>query len=166
MDQHFLHSSFREKLIEHLLIGELLKLSWTKGDCALEVSKPEVDNQGYDIVAEANGVIRHIQLKAAYTGSTTSQQKLHVALSQKPSGCIVWVYFDQDSLELGPFLFFGGDAGARLPDISDLGVAKHTKANAEGFKAERPAIRVVPKGLFDSLASVDELYERLFGARR
>src|SRR6056297_544397 len=101
IERHFLHSSFREKLIEHLLISELLKHSWVRGDFCLEVSKPEVDNQGYDIVAEANGIIRHIQLKAAYLGSKTAKQKLHVALAGKPSGCVVWVYFDQDTLELG-----------------------------------------------------------------
>jgi len=45
MEQHYLKSSFREKLIEHLFIGELLKLSWLEGGCALEIAKPEVDNQ-------------------------------------------------------------------------------------------------------------------------
>lgn len=41
--QHSHHSSFREKLIEHLLIGELLMYSWRKRDCSLEISRPEVD---------------------------------------------------------------------------------------------------------------------------
>jgi hypothetical protein len=95
MDQHFLNSSFREKLIEHLLIGELLKISWNKGSCSLEVAKPEVDNQNYDIIAEENGVIRHIQLKAAKLGATTPSQKIHTALANKPSGCVLWVYFDE-----------------------------------------------------------------------
>jgi hypothetical protein len=158
MDQHYLHSSFREKLIEHLLIGELLKISWSKGDCSLEVAKPEVDNQGYDILAEENGVIRHIQLKAAHTNARTPSQKIHTALGSKPSGCVVWVYFDEHTLALGPFLFYGGAAGEPLPDLSQLKVAKHTKANAEGHKAERPAIRVVPKGKFVSLKTVEELY--------
>lgn len=61
LGQHFRHSSFREKLIEHLFIRELLKLSWLQGDCSLEVAKPEVDNRGYDIVVERDGVVRHIQ---------------------------------------------------------------------------------------------------------
>ena len=165
MENHYLHSLFREKLIEHLFISELFKHSWTNEDFSLEVSKPEVDNQGYDIVAEANGVIRHIQLKAAYRGSSTRQQKLHSALAQKPSGCIIWIYFDQDTLELGPYLYFGGSAGDPLPDTTDLKTAKHTKANAEGIKAERPAIRIVSKNKFSLLSSVDELYEKLFGYR-
>lgn len=162
MDQHFLNSSFREKLIEHLLIGEFLKISWNNGHCTLEVSKPEVDNQGYDVIAEENGVIRHIQLKAAKLSATTPSQKVHTALANKPSGCVVWVYFDEKSLELGPFLFFGSSAGDPLPDIANFKVAKHSKANSEGVKSERPAIRVVNKGQFDRYQTVRELYEVLF----
>lgn len=162
MDQHFLNSSFREKLIEHLLIGELLKISWNHGQCALEVAKPEVDSQGYDIIAENNGVIRHIQLKAAKIGATTPSQKIHTSLASKPSGCVIWVYFDEKSLDLGPFLFFGSSAGEPLPDISGLKVAKHTKANSEGIKAERLAIRVVNKGQFTRYETVRELFDVLF----
>jgi len=50
MDHHFLNSSYREKLIEHLFVGELLKLSWANKGLSLEVSKPEVDNSGYDFL--------------------------------------------------------------------------------------------------------------------
>lgn len=165
MHNHYLHSSFREKLIEHLFVGELLKHSWTNENFSLEISKPEVDNQGYDIVAEANGVIRHIQLKAAYIGSSTRQQKLHVALADKPSGCIIWIYFDEKTLDLGPFLYFGANPGEPLPNISALKTARHTKANAEGIKAKRPAIRIVPKSQFKSIDSIEELYDKLFGKR-
>jgi len=106
MDQHFLHSSYREKLIEHLFVGELLKHSWLERGCSLEVSSPEVDNRGYDLVAEENGVIRHIQLKASHMGARAAGQKVHTALAAKPSGCIVWIYFDQETLKLGPFLYY------------------------------------------------------------
>ena len=33
MKQHSYKSSFREKLIEHLLLSELLKYSWQQEDC-------------------------------------------------------------------------------------------------------------------------------------
>ena len=68
MSKHSEHSSYREKLIEHLFIGELLKSSWQNGDCQLEVGKPEVDNSGYDVIIEANRIVRHVQLKASYIG--------------------------------------------------------------------------------------------------
>jgi len=163
MEEHFRNSSFREELVEHLFIGELLKHSWKKGDFSFEVSRPEVDNSGYDIVLEANSVIRHVQLKASVIGSKTARQKVHIGLAKKPSGCVVWIYFDDEKLELGPFLFFGGKPGERLPEISNYPIAKHTKGNAIGIKAERPSIRVINKGHFLSYPTISELYDALFG---
>lgn len=162
MSQHSLQSRYREKLIEHLFIGELLRYSWRCRECSLEISRPEVDNAGYDFVAEEKEVIRHIQLKTAFRRSKTANQKLHVALSAKPSGCVVWILFDEETLTLGPFLFFGGHAGQPLPDISQLDIAKHTKPNAAGVKAERPNIRTVPKKLFQAHETIEEIYGALF----
>lgn len=163
MSQHFTHSSYREKLIEHLFVGELLKHSWLVRTCALEIAKPEVDNSGYDLIAEENGIVRHIQLKASHQNSTAAKQNIHMALASKPSGCVIWVYFNEETLELGPFFFFGGLPGQCLPDISKFKVAKHTKGNADGVKAERPAIRCVPKGQFTHYESPVAVYEALFG---
>lgn len=158
-------SSYREKLLEHLFIGELLRFSWLQMEAELEVSKPEVDRSGYDVVLEASGITRHVQLKSSSVNAKTAMQKVHVDLGKKPSGCIVWIQFDPNTLELGPFLFFGGSPGSPLPDLGGLKVAHHTKANASGLKAERPNIRVVPKGQFEVVNSVPLLYERLFGIR-
>jgi hypothetical protein len=82
--QHTENSSYREKLIEHLFVAELLKLSWLHHGCTLEVAKPEVDNAGYDIIAEASGVVRHIQLKTSVIGGKTAKQKIHTKLVEKP----------------------------------------------------------------------------------
>jgi hypothetical protein len=160
--KHFESSSFREKLIEHLFVGELLKLSWQK-DCGLEVAKPEVDNSGYDLIAEAQGVVRHIQLKASYVGATTASQKVHVRLGNKPSGCVIWVNFNEDTLDLGPYYFFGGKPGEPLPSLENSKTARHTKGNQDGHKAERPNIKVLNKGDFTRYGSVAEIYTALFG---
>lgn len=162
MDQHFLSSSFREKLIEHLFVAELLKLSWFHGECSLEVAKPEVDNRGYDLIAERAGIVRHIQLKTSHTGARASSQKVHIALAKKPSGCVIWIKFDEQSLGLGPFLCFGGQAGQPLPDIEGLKPGKHTKANMLGIKGERKDIRVVPRSRFQSKETAAELFDWLF----
>ena len=61
MEEHSINSSYRERLIEHLFVGELLKLSWRNKDFSLEVSKPEVDNSGYDLIIEANGQLSLLQ---------------------------------------------------------------------------------------------------------
>lgn len=163
MEQNYTQSSYREKLIEHLFIGELLRISWMKGKCSLEIAKPEVDYQGYDVIAEDNGIIRHIQLKAAGANAKTAVQKIHVGLSKKPSGCVVWIYFDENTMKLGPFLLFGGEPGEKLPSIDGLKIAKHTKANASGVKAERPDIREVTKGMFTKYESAEDIYVALFG---
>lgn len=161
--KHSVHSAFREKLVEHILVGELLKQSWQGGDCSIEVSRPEVDRAGYDLIAECNGHVRHIQLKSSHRGSKTSRQSVSLTLAKKPSGCVVWVYFDPDSLELGPFLYFGGEPGKKLPKLDAFKTAKHTKGNAQGVKAEKPNHRVVNKGQFTCIESIEGLWDELFG---
>ena len=160
--EHFRYSSAREKLIEHLFVGELLKTLWLRGDYEAEVLSTEVDAGGYDVVVELGGVLRHIQLKSSFRGSRTSRQNVHMSLAEKPSGCVIWIQFGARSLELGPFLWFGDKAGQPLPDIARFPVAKHTKANAQGVKTERPRLRVVPRHHFERLESIDDVVERLF----
>ncbi len=163
MEQHYRHSSFREKLIEHLFIGELLKLSWMRGDCALEVARPEVDRSGCDLIAEHGQVIRHIQLKASHRGAVARSQNVHLGLATKPAGCVVWIRFDAATLTLGPFLFFGNGPAEPLPLLADFRVARHTKANMAQVKSERPNLRVIPQTAFETLPDIAAVYARLFG---
>ena len=156
-------SVYREQMLEHLLVSQLLRYAWIYDDAQLEVIKPEIDRSGHDIVFEAHGVMRHVQLKTSSLSAKTARQKLHVDLASKPSGCVIWTRFDSATLELGPFLYFGGVAGEPLPSLDDLPVAKHTKGDATGKKAERPNIRVLSKGRFEELATIRELYCALFG---
>ncbi len=62
MQSHFLHSSFREKTLEHVFIGDCLRRLWAKRVWEAEVLKAEVDAAGYDLVMKVSGVLRHIQL--------------------------------------------------------------------------------------------------------
>jgi len=128
-----------------------------------EFLRPEVDSGGYDLVIACNSVIRHIQLKSSHLGATTARQNINLRLSEKPSGCVVWVVFNEVTLTLGPYLWFGGLPGQPLPDIHAFPPAKHTKGNAQGVKAVRPNIRVLKRGVFQQVASIPELVERLFG---
>lgn len=161
MSQHFQQSTYREKLIEHLFVGELLKYSWSSRHCALAIAKPEVDNGGYDIVAEEGSVVRHIQLKTAHRDAAAKSQKVHRALGEKPAGCVIWIQFDEATLELGPYLFFGGGPRQQL-SLEGFKVAKHTKPNALGVKAERQNIRVVPRTSFRKKDTIEALYAELF----
>jgi len=160
---HQHQSVYREQLLEHLLIGQLLRHAWLHDDAALEVAKPEIDRAGYDIVLEAHGIVRHVQLKTSSLKARTARQNIHLDLATKPGGCIIWTRFDEKTLDLGPFLFFGGSPGSPLPSLEQFGIARHTRGNATGYKAERVNIRVVPKGQFRQLDSIDVLYRELFG---
>ena len=158
-------SSLREKLIEHVFVGELLRHLWKKQILDIEVLRAEVDRGGYDLVLECNNVLRHVQFKSSHRGAKTSDVAVNLKLASKPSGCVIWVLFDQDTLELGPFRWFGGAPGAPLPPVGDK-VARHTKANSSGFKTERPNLRVVARRRFVTLASMEEVIEALFGTAK
>ena len=86
-------------------------------------------------------------------------------LREKPSGCVIWIYFDPRTMELGPFFWFGGPPGKPLPDIAAFKVGKHTKGDSTGHKAERPNLRLVPKGRFERLDTMPAVVDRLFGQK-
>jgi hypothetical protein len=159
-DIHNTRSSHREALLEHLFAGDVMKHLWKRGDWRLEILKPQVDDSGYDLVLEANAIIRHVQLKASFRGSTVRETSINTALAAKPSGCVVFLWFDKATLDLGPFAFFGAAPGSPLPDISALKIGRHTR----GAKRERPAIRTIPLSKFERLDRIDEVVTRLFGS--
>jgi len=159
-----LRSSYREGLIEHLLLGELLKELWLSSRVA-EVMKPQPDHGGYDVVIDCKGIVRHVQIKSSAVGARASFQKIHENLAKKPSGCVVWIVFDPGTLEIKEYLWFGGRPGRQLPDIKGLKVARHTKATAAGVKSLRPAIRELPKTKFQQVAHTRDLVQLMFGPK-
>jgi len=163
MSEHNRFSSYRESLLEHLFAGELMKYFWLNGARRIEVLKPQVDDGGYDLVLESRSVIRHVQLKASFHDAATPQVQIHLGLGDKPSGCVVWIMFNRDTLQLGPFLWFGGEPGQRLPAINAFKTATHNKRNSLGVKTQRANIRLIPKAEFEPIASIGELAIRLFG---
>jgi hypothetical protein len=158
---HSLHSSHREALLEHLVTADLMEVLWKQG-AFMEVLKPQVDDRGYDLVFEANRVIRHVQLKASFEGSTVKRVNVNAQLGTKPSGCVVFVRFDKDILKRR-FAFFGGKPRRPLPDLTGFKIAKHTKGNALGVKAERPNLRTVALSHFETIGGALELSRVLFG---
>lgn len=157
------HSSHREKLIEHIFLGEILRELWIQGICDAEVLSSEVDAGGYDLVLESNAILRHIQLKSSASASATSKTKVSLNLAAKPSGCVIWIIFEKSSMKLGPFLWFGDAPGHPLPSISDYKVAKHTRGDARGVKKERPNQRMVPRSKFEEMPTIGSLVKKLFG---
>jgi hypothetical protein len=160
---HYLQSSLREKLLEHLFIGELVQELWKRGRRDMEILRAEIDFAGYDLVLECNGVLRHIQLKSSHLKANTRKVTVHMNLSEKPCGCVVWIKFDEDTLKLGPFLWLGGPPSEKLPALGDQ-AARHTRRNRMGTRSLRPNLRVISESKFKELATMSELVSELFGA--
>jgi hypothetical protein len=156
------HSSLREKVLEHAFLVDLCRTLWKQGRRDFEVLRAEVDRGGYDVVVECAGTVRHIQLKSSHREAKTSEVAIQTALALKPSGCVLWLLYDPLTLDLGPFLWFGGEPGERLRDLGTK-VARHSKGNKDGYKAERQALRVVDRRNFRTLGTMEEVATKLFG---
>lgn len=160
------NSSALENVLEHVFLAELLQEAWFGRRQVVDVLHTSVDAFGYDVALQLGGVMRHVQLKARKRSGRQTRVKLNSLLSTRPSGCVIWMGWDQvpDSNRLSlDYRWFGGAPGAPLPELGDV-VAKHSKANAEGDKQHRPGIRIVNLGRFERLHGTADVLDRLFGA--
>jgi hypothetical protein len=154
----------REKIIEHRLVSDLALLMLRRGT-ALDVLRSEFDAHGHDLVFEAAGVIRHVQLKASVDGGSRRDVDINVRLRARPSGCVVWMSYDPATLAVTSYRWFGSPPGEPLPDLGTR-VTRHSKGDSAGLKAARPALRNVARSMFEPVADLDELADRLFGPPR
>ena len=162
---HSQDSSLREQALGHLFLGQLLTEMWRANRRDIEVLKGEVDRGGYDLVLEANGLIRHVQLKSSFLGSKVRSVSVGTKLLAKPGGCVIWLEFAADTLKIERYGWFGGNPGQALPDLGSK-IARHSKANSVGRKAERPLHRELAKSKFEALSEIEPLVSRLFGSVR
>jgi hypothetical protein len=154
-------SSMREKAFEHVFLGALGIELLDRG-LDYEVLHGEVDKDGYDVVLETGGIMRHVQLKVMIAGGARADVSVSTKLSAKPSACVLWLTWDPIARAFSAIRWFGDLPGRPLPDIGDK-IAKHSRANAQGIKAERPGHRIVPTRRFETLTGFAELADRLFG---
>lgn len=157
---NYLSSTLRERIVEHLFLGEALRWLWQRGETDVEVLRSEFDAGGYDLVMSCKKIVRHIQLKTTVVNGKAANIKASLKLKDKPNGCIIWI-FVTPKLKLDHYRWFGLP-DQPMTDIENMKRAKHTKGNAKGIKAERPQHRIIPKGKFVELRSLDEVMERLF----
>jgi hypothetical protein len=156
-----LYSSLRERIVEHLFLGEVLRTLWRAKAFTTEVSRAESDAFGYDIAIEFDNIIRHVQLKANKRRPKTISVKK--SLAQKPSGCVVWIQLDE-KLNLGPDLWFGGRPGARLPSLNDYPASKKIRPDKKLERLYRQNHVDVPSSEFDDISDISQLVHRLFDA--
>jgi ADP-ribosyl-[dinitrogen reductase] hydrolase len=159
------HSSSLEKLLEYRFLADLTTVLWRRGERTIEILRAEVDNSGYDVAIEVSSILRHVQLKARRQGGKRNKVGINIRLAQKPSGCVVWMDYHPETLELGPFLWFGSAPGKPLPPLGDK-AGRHTKGDKDGIKAARPGIREVPRSRFQRFDTIEQLANALFGPGR
>lgn len=160
---HYLHSTLRERIVEHVFVGAALKRLWQRGITDVEVLRSEFDAGGYDLVMSRGKIIRHIQFKSVMAAGKAARTSISLKLAEKPSGCVIWIVVTP-SLDMDCFLWFGSEPGAPLPDIRQFQMTRHSKGNAEGVKTERPGHRTIPRSKFETLSTLDTVLDRLFGA--
>lgn len=157
-------SVLREKVFEHLFLGDLTRALLRAGR-RCEVLRAEYDGAGYDLVLEADGILRHVQLKAMRADGKRAHVDVNIELASKPSGCVVWMLVDPETFTTTRYRWFGGAPGQPLPPLGDRPV-RHTKADSRGVKAERPGLRQLGRSQFTTVDTMDQLLERLFGDER
>jgi hypothetical protein len=157
-DRHFTHSTLRERIVEHVFVGDVLRTLWRRGVTDVEILRSEFDAHGYDVVMSRGSVVRHIQFKTQKDRAI----KVSLALGEKPSGCVIWIGIDEH-LNLKHFRWFGGLPGQPLPEIKDFKVAQRETRNKAGERPDRRNHRMVPKRAFQVLETIDDVIEHLFG---
>ena len=164
--RHYLKSRYREKVVEHIFVGELLRHLWANGMDGVEILTPEVDASGYDLVLTLGRVVRHVQIKCSIAGGKTEEQQINASLALQPSGCIIWIVVEDRTLQFRRFLWFGDKPGLPLPDLGGFRNARHARANSQGIKAFRMNTKIVTRSKFTVLADMTALVQALFGERR
>jgi hypothetical protein len=155
----FTHQSHAvEKALEYRFLADLTAALLMCG-IPFEILRPEVDARGHDLVIEAGGVLRHIQLKGLGEGGRRSDFTLHQGLTSRPSACVIATVYDRTTLQPTGYRWLGGPPGVPIRQLGDR-LAHHTR----GAKGERPDHRTVRLSQFDRVETMDGLVDRLFGS--
>ena len=134
-------STQRERLLEHRLVSDLAELMLRRG-MEMDVLRGEFDGHGHDVVFQAAGVIRHVQLKAMVLGGKRSNVSINVRLRAQPSGCVVWMTYEPATLKVVEYRWFGGEPGEPVPELGNS-ITRHSKANMNLEKTRRVGHRDV-----------------------
>ena len=158
---HFQNSTLRERIVEHVFVGEALRALWRRGVIDVEVLRSEFDAHGYDLVMGRGAVVRHIQFKTG-TASKPGDVPISTALASKPSGCVLWISVTPQ-LDMGPFFWFGGAPGKPLPLLDSHSSPRRATHNKAGERPIRQNHRLIPGRELRRLEAFDQVLEALFG---
>ncbi len=141
-----------ENMVEHLFLGELLRHMWYERDQTVEVSKAQVDSEGYDVVLAAGTTTRYVQLK------TSTPAKVNERLALREGGCVVATLLDPDASRVRYRMW---DATKRAMDQLPQAKSNVYKRGTEQ-RQYRAGHRKVPTGRFSEPMDIAELCAALF----
>ncbi len=155
---HSKKSRFREKMIECKFLSELFEKLWLKRQFDIEVSRPLVDDAGYDLVISSKTTTHFLQLKSKKKGGRAGNLKVHLNLfSKRNSGILLIEFKETDALHI---ILQYKYLNLQCVDPKKLSTAKHTKSNADGKKNKRPNIKVVKPSSLNSI-TIDDFIKEL-----
>jgi hypothetical protein len=160
-EAHYTHSTLRERIAEHVFVGDALRALWRLGIHDVEVLRPEFDAHGYDLVMARGRVVRHIQFKTG-TARRPARVSLARVLAEKPSGCAIWMRLGP-GLEMGPYFWLGGAPGEPLPPIAGYANSRRAMHNKEGVRPVRTNHHDVPGSAFQERETLEDILGDLFG---
>ncbi|WP_182180646.1 hypothetical protein [Methylobacterium radiotolerans] len=160
-DAHTRNSTLRERIVEHVFVGQALQALWCRGVVDAEVLRSEFDAHGYDLVMGRGRIVRHIQFKTG-TSAKPGDVSVSTALAGKPSGCVLWIRVTP-RLDMGPFFWFGGAPGEPLPSLDAYENPRRATHNKAGERPVRRNHRLIPGRDFQRVDGLDQVLEALFG---
>jgi hypothetical protein len=158
---HFENSTLRERIVEHVFVGEALRTLWLRGVVDVEVLRSEFDAHGYDLAMAHRQTVRHIQFKTGKSAKP-GDVSISMALADKPSGCVLWIRVS-DKLDMGPFFWFGDLPGKPLPPIDIYPSPERATRNKDGERPLRKNHRLIPGDKFRRLDTIGAVLDDLFG---
>jgi len=160
-DPHAVHSVLREKIVERVFTGDLLRHLWRLGRYDVEVLYSDFDAYGYDIVVSVGKVLRHVQLKVGVRASPV-RVALSTRLAKKPSACAIWISIDR-TLAIQGYWWFGNEPEHQIPNMDEFTVANRVTRNKDGLRPVRLAHKIVPDKAWVRVDRIEDIIVRLFG---
>lgn len=159
--EHFQHSQLREKILEHLFVGELLRQLWRRKRFDVEVLRSEFDAHGYDLVITRGSLVRHVQLKSGVQ-SKPGRIALSTNLERRGSGCAIWIGVQND-LTMARFYYLGARPGEPFTFGAMATAARRVGRTARGIRPLRGNHVIAPAAMWQEVNGIEGCIRALLG---
>lgn len=93
-------SNFRESMVEHRFIAELMEYCWQRDFFDIQVLHSEIDDSGYDLVVSIKNNTSFLQLKVTSEESRVCEFPIHQNLVSKPNAFILLIEYEKSNISI------------------------------------------------------------------